>query len=104
LQLKVLVFKIKNAYTNIKKAWVVIMFINLIKLSPLFNSILVTALFLILGEIVSFFNLPTPIYEFILLVVYLSFAYFFTKKMRFLRQLSIPHFSVILKAFFGDKA
>lgn len=75
-----LVFKIKNAYTNIKKAWVVIMFINLIKLSPLFNSILVTALFLILGEIVSFFNLPTPIYEFILLVVYLSFAYFFTKK------------------------
>lgn len=47
---------------------------------PLLNSIVVTVLFLILGELVAVFALPTPINEFLLLVVYSSLAYFFIKK------------------------
>lgn len=98
-----LVFIKKTFYTELKYKCIGVaaMTINTTKFSPLVNSIIITVLFLVSEEIISFFDFPTPIYEFTLLIVYLSYACFFTKKIdkQPLRVLELKFSKKSLKGF-----
>ncbi len=71
-----------------------------ISFSPIIKSIVVTVLFLVLGEMMTCFSFTTPIYEITLLVVYLLCAYFFTKKVDG-QPLKVLELSITKKNFRG---